>query len=582
MRTLFWGGTIVDGTGSPGCQGNLLVEGDRITKVQLRGCAAAGNTGAMIPDAGAACAKAGSDLKVIDCRGLVVAPGFIDTHSHSDLYCLSHPEILPKVMQGVTTEIVGQDGLSAAPCPDQYRDKWEEILRPLDGRVEKKALEKIQQTAWKGAEAEDGICCQKTAAGNPYRDTETYLRLVEAVHPGPNIGLCVPHGNVRMEAMGLSSEKPDCAQLSLMQRVVSREMECGAFGLSTGLIYPPCSYADEEELAAICRAAARMGRKLVIHQRSEADDILDSMREVFRICRKSGAGVHFSHFKVCGRQNERKLTAMLQLLDEAEEEGIDVSFDQYPYPMGITMLSACLPPEALKDGLSGEMKLLQDPSFRAACARRMMSGSMTSQDDGRQEKWDNFFDFAGPDNIYISGVKTPKNRDKVGMNLTQIAQMRGISPADAVFDLLLDEENDVSMVDYYGTEDQVGTLLQRPEMNVCTDGLYTDHPHPRVYGTYPRILGRYVREQKLLPLESAVRKMTGRPAEVFRIRQRGILREGNYADITVFDPDRIRDTATFERPAMYPEGILHVCVNGVMEVMDGEYTGRPSGCALRK
>ena len=207
---------------------------------------------------------------------------------------------------------------------------------------------------------------------------------------------------------------------------------------------------------------------------------------------------------------------------------------------------------------------------------------MTSQDDGRQEKWDNFFDFAGPDNIYISGVKTPKNRDKVGMNLTQIAQMRGISPADAVFDLLLDEENDVSMVDYYGTEDQVGTLLQRPEMNVCTDGLYTDHPHPRGYGTYPRILGRYVREQKLLPLESAVRKMTGRPAEVFRIRQRGILREGNYADITVFDPDRIRDTATFERPAMYPEGILHVCVNGVMEVMDGEYTGRPSGCALRK
>lgn len=550
MKILFRGGTIVDGTGKPGFRGDLLVEGDKIAGIRRE----------SEPDPGW---ELGPDALILDADGLVVAPGFIDTHSHSDLYCLSHPQVLPKVMQGVTTEIVGQDGLGAAPVPEGTAGQggfgnapsdagifkeWKEFLLPLDGSMDEKDRES-------------------------FRTLSAYLDLVDRTGPGPNIGCCLPHGNVRVSVLGTGAVKPDEGQLHAMEDLTLRDLQEGAFGLSTGLIYPPCSYAETEELVAICRGAAKAGRRLVIHQRSEADDIISSMQEVFDICRRSGAGVHFSHFKVCGRKNEQKLPQMLALLDQAEREGIEVTFDQYPYPMGSTMLSACLPPDAKTGGPDGMMAILSDPAGRKRIRQEILT------DDN---SWDNFFSFAGPDHIYISGVRTEKNQSKVGKSLTELAQILGKAACDVLFDLLLEEKGDVSMVDFYGTENQVRTLLLRPEMNVCTDGLYSGHPHPRLYGTYPRILGKYVREEKLLTLEAAIRKMTGKPAETFAIKGRGKIREGYQADLVVFDPAEVADTATFESPGQYPRGIHCVCVNGIPEVLHGQPTGNCGGRALRR
>lgn len=528
MKKCIINAKIIDGTGAKAFLGSILIDGDRIVAV--------GDFSAQADE-------------IIDAKGLCVAPGFIDTHSHSDLEALLHPELLPKIMQGITTEFLGQDGISLAPLPEAYVVPWRKNLAGLDGDSD--VLD------WN------------------YQTTDGYLQRLSAARPAIHECYLAPHGNVRMEAMGLDARMATSAEIERMKSVLRRELDAGAFGLSTGLIYMPCAYAATEELIELCKVVAEYDGRFVIHQRSEADTVVTSMQEVLRIGRESGVKIHFSHFKVCGKKNWRFIDSMIKLLDEARAEGIQVTFDQYPYTAGSTMLGVVLPPWAHDGGTNKLLERLQD----SACRKRMIHDIETGIPG-----WDNFIDFAGADHIYITSVKTGKNQAAVGKSLTEMAAMRHQPLFEALFDLLYEETNAVGMVDFYGTEEHVKLFMQRPEMNVCTDGLLRGKPHPRVYGSFPRVLGKYVREERTISLEEAVYKMTKRAALSMGLMQRGEIREGYFADLVVFDANTIRDQGTFVDPIQYPIGIRHVFVDGVQMVKDGQYNAGKQrvGNVLRK
>ncbi len=526
MKTLVTNGLILDGSGSPAYPGGVAVEDGRIT------------------DLGSIPAE-GFD-RVLDARGGVICPGFIDTHSHSDIEVFNDPSLAPKVMQGITTDILGQDGIAPAPLPGAHVEAWQRNLAGLDGESDR--------LDWS------------------FGTTDGYLRKLEANGCAINLGYLIPHGNVRMEVMGLGSDRAGAEQCRALRAVLRRELEAGGLGLSTGLVYVPCGYADQTELVALCREAAACNRPFVVHQRSESDWILESMRDILACGRDSGVAVHFSHFKLAGLYNADKFDRVLDLLDEAAREGIRVSFDQYPYTAGSTMLGVILPPWAHDGGTNKLLERLRDPAARA----RMIQ-DINSVIPG----WDNYVRYSGVENIYVSNVKTEANREVIGKNLIEIGEMRGKSPLEAALDLLYQEDNAVGMYHFYGSEEHIKAFMARPEMNVCTDGLLGGEPHPRVYGTCPRVLGKYAREEKVFPLSEAVRKMTGRPAAVFGLKDRGLLKTGFYADITVFDPDTVRDRGTFGNPRQYPEGIHHVLVNGEPVVRDGRLQDVLPGRVLR-
>jgi N-acyl-D-amino-acid deacylase len=528
MRILVKNGSIIDGTGSPRYAASLVVEDELI--------AAIGN----LPNSD------GFD-QVIDAQGRIVAPGFIDTHSHSDLQVMVNPYVEAKIRQGVTTELLGQDGISMAPLPKQYVSPWRKNLAGLDGDSD--------ELNW------------------DYETTDGYLCAMEANGVGLNESYLVPHGNIRMEAMGLDNRKASPEELSRMLDVTRREMDAGAFGLSTGLIYMPCAYADTAELIELCNVVAEFNGVFVVHQRSEADTILSSMEEVLDIGRKSGVKVHFSHFKVCGRKNWGLIDKVVGLLDSAAAEGIRVSFDQYPYVAGSTMLGVILPPWVHDGGTDKLLDRLRSPQLRQRMIQDIEQGI---------PGWDNFVDFAGLDQIFVTSVKTDANQDVIGKSLLEIGEIRGKHPYDAAFDLLLAEENAVGMVDFYGTEEHVIRFLSRPEQNVCTDGLLGGKPHPRVFGAFPRVLGKYAREENALTLEDAIRKMTSKPADVFGFERRGLLKPGYFADIVVFNADTIIDKGTFVDPVQFPEGIEHVLINGYVVLSPGSYGHKLAGKVLRK
>lgn len=534
MVTLIRGAEVIDGTGAPRGKKDILIRGDRIERI-----ADCIPPETLLRDA----------ADVIHAEGLVCAPGFIDTHSHSDLYALTNPELLPKLMQGITTEVLGQDGISMSPLPEEHIQDWRKNLAGLDG--------------------------DSDAVDWNYESTDRYLGMLEEVHASTNLAYLAPHGNIRLKAMGFAGRAATDVEIERMCKFMREEMESGCLGLSTGLIYIPCAYAGTKELIALCKVVAEYGGVFVVHQRSEADDILASMEEVLSIGRESGVHVHFSHFKVCGAKNWDKLPQMLALLSNAAAEGIVVSFDQYPYVAGSTMLGVLLPPWAHEGGTGALMRRLADDGQREAMKRDIVNGI-----DG----WDNFVQFAGFDGIFVTSVATQGNRWCVGKSLAEIAKAKGEDCFTALFDLLLAENNAVGMVDFYGREEHVEAFLRRKEMNVCTDGLLGGEPHPRVYGAFPRILGKYVREEKALTLEEAVYKMTGKAALAmgFDKQKRGFLKEGYYADLVLFDPDTAADKGTYEEPRQYPEGIQYVMVNGVFGVRDGRFTGERNGRVLRR
>lgn len=510
---------IADGSGAPLYEGEVLVENEHIAAVAV----------GRLPES-----KRKEDTVVIDGGGKILAPGFIDAHSHSDLAILLDPVLGPKIRQGITTEILGQDGISMAPLPKEYISDWRKNIGGLDG------------------DSDDFDWNYETVKG--------YIDRIDRAKTTSNAAYLVPHGNVRLAAMGFSDSDPTSDELTKMCEITEEAMKDGCVGLSSGLIYIPCVYGKTEELIELCKVVARYDGLFVVHQRSEANQILESMDEIIRIGRESGVRIHFSHFKICGKNNADKFESVLARLENARKEGITVSFDFYPYVAGSTMLSAIVPPWAHVGGTDEMLKRLEESQTRERIKKEMAESDSS---------WDNFVEFASTAGIYITSVVSEKNKYLVGKSLDEIGVIQHKDPLDAACDLLVEEENQVGMIDFYGLEEHLDAFVQRPEMSVCTDGLLGGKVHPRAYGAFPRIISEYVKKKKLLSIEEAVYRMSGFPASLLKIERRGEVKEGNFADLVIFDPETFGDRGTYTDPKQFPDGLSLVMVNGSV-VFDGK------------
>ncbi|MBL8186708.1 MAG: D-aminoacylase, partial [Acidobacteria bacterium] len=466
-------------------------------------------------------------MEELDCSGLVIAPGFIDTHSHSDLRVLMEPELPMKLRQGITLEVFGQDGVSVAPIRLADQPAVARSLAGLDGDLGR---------TW------------------DWQSVAEYLAAIERAHPAIDCAYLIPHGAVRLAVMGMEDRKARPDEIAAMQQLIGQSMREGALGLSTGLIYPPCCFADTSELIELCRAVVEFDGIFVSHMRSESDYIEDAIAEMIEVGKQSGVRVHISHFKIAGRENWNRIDGVLAMIAQAQAEGIRVTADQYPYIAGSTMLGAILPPWAHAGGVEETLKRLASNSEREKMRAAML--------DRSPSQWDNFWKWSGPTGIVIPDIPSGNHPEYLGKNLSQAACLKNhadqISEADAVefaFDLLRDERMGVGMISFSQSEDVVCKIMQQPYVNVCTDGLLGGKPHPRAYGTYPRILGRYVREQNLITLPEAVRKMSGLAAETFQLRGYGKIEDGAVANLVVFNPHQVIDRATFEESRQFPEGI---------------------------
>ena len=513
------GGTLVDGSGAPPVPADVALDGARIAAV---GAELAGD--------------------VVDCSGMVVAPGFIDTHSHSDLKVLADPLLPMKVRQGITLEVLGQDGISVAPVREEERDAWRQRLSGLLGEF--------------GVEWD-------------WSDVGGYLARLERAQPALDLAYLLPHGALRQYVMGGEDRHATATEREAMHALLRASLEQGAVGLSTGLIYAPCCFADTDELIGLGQVLAEAERPLVVHMRSESDRIQEAIREMVRVAGESGCTVHISHLKLAGRENWSRVDAVLSLIAQAHGRGLRVTADQYPYTAGSTLLSAILPRPAHAGGPEATLARLRDADERMLMRRAMA--------DPGPADWDNFWKWSGPEGIVVADIPSGRHPEWVGKTLAEVAQMTGKDPFDAAFDLLLEERLGVAMVSFSQDEAVVERFLVQPFVNVCTDGLLGGRPHPRAYGTYPRVLRRYVREKGLLTLEEAVRKMTSQAATAFGLDHVGLVQEGFRANLVVFDPERVMDRATFEDPTQYPAGIRDVLVGGEFVVRDGQVTGKRPG-----
>lgn len=512
---------IFDGTGSPWYHADIAINNDTIAEI--------GNL-----------QSASANLR-IDCDNLAVSPGFIDMHSHSDLMVFEEPSLSPKLMQGVTTEVLGQDGIAAAPVRPEHKADWRRHLSGLLG-------DPPVEWTW-------------SSFGE-------YLSAIEQVGPGPNLACLVPCGNLRLWTIGMEDRKLLAAELRNMTSLLRECFEAGAVGLSTGLIYPPCSYADEKEMISVCSEMTEYGGFIVVHLRSEDVTLFEALDEMLRVSEKSGAPLHISHLKVAGRGQFGKAGELLARIDQARERGLEVTFDQYPYTAGSTMLFALLPEWLQEGGPDKMIERLKDSAVREKIMAELASRSSGSAVDITD--------------IRISGVGSEKNKHLEGKNLFELAEAMDKPMVDAVCDLLVEEDLNVSMILFIADENDVQTILKHPLHTACTDGLLGGKPHPRLYGTFPRILGHYCRELGILGLAEAIRKMTSAPANRLGLGDRGLLRPGVKADIVVFDPKTIIDTSTYDDPRQYPKGIHHVFVNGRHAVRDGAMTDIRAGRVLRR
>ena len=520
-------GKIIDGTGSPWYYGDIGISNGIIKKI--------GKLNHI------------DSIETIDAQRQIVSPGFIDMHTHSDLVILDEPLIEAKVRQGITTDLLGQDGIAAAPLPSEYVSPWKKNMAGLNG---------TPPIEW------------------DWRTVGDYIRKIEENKPSYNLAVLVPHGNIRMEVMGLDNRLATDQEIEHMQRVLRRSLDEGAVGLSTGLIYPPCCFAEMKELEALCQVIAEYGVPLVIHQRSEGDEILESMQELVDMMKRCGAHLHFSHLKNCGKDNWHKTADVLKTIDLARAGGLEVTFDQYPYTAGSTMLSAILPPWAHDGGSEKMLERLNDSVQR----KRMVSEMATAL-----KGWDSISKWADWDGIIITAVATEESKGFVGKTIKEIGAIKNTTDyANLALDLILQEKNAVGMIDFVMNEESVQAILAHPAGTIGSDGLLGGEPHPRAYGSFPRILGKYVRENHVLSLEEMIRRMTSQPARIIGLQDRGIIREGMAADIVIFNPDSIIDQATYETPRQHNKGIDYVIVNGQIVINKEQSYRKPAGVVFKR
>ena len=527
------GGRVIDGTGSAWFHGDVGIRGDRIARIAPAG---------ML---GAAAAK-----ERIDARGLVVAPGFIDLQSHSrDNFLTGDGRVVSKVTQGITTEILGE-GWTNAPA-------------------------NAHTLAGSGDITDPAVQALSRSFMGP-RGFDAWLRAMERHGVSTNVGSFVGATTVRVYAKAQAMGAAAPAELDTMRAVMRDAMQDGAFGLASALIYPPGTFAGTAELVEVAKAMAPYGGVYITHMRSEADQLLEAIDEAIRIGREAGVAVEIYHLKAAGRRNWPKAALAIAKIDSARDAGLDVQANMYPYPAGGTGLSACLPPWASADGKL--LDNLKDPATRARIRAEMLQ---------ERTEWENLCQLAGPEGVLLLGLRREPNRRFVGKRLDEVAATLGRDVPDVIMDLLIDEEQRIGTVYFLMSEENIALQLRQPWMKFGTDagGLDPDSArgpsHPRAYGNFPRILGRYVRDEGVIPLEDAIRKMSSAVATRLSIPDRGVLRAGMYADVVVFDAATVADRATFDQPHQLSVGIRHVLVNGTPVVRDGRHTGAKPGRVVR-
>lgn len=488
----------------------------------------------------------------LDCEGMVISPGFIDAHSHADLSLLANGLEHEKLRMGVTTEVICQCGYSAFPVSDRYRSLRSKTFAGFLPGV---------RLGWNWSTLSE------------YRCECTMTGLAQNIVP------LVGHGSVRIAVMGDNPGQPSAGQMDDMRHLVRQAMKEGAFGLSSGLIYPPACYADSAELEALCRVVADHGGIYVTHMRGETANLIDSaLTEAIQISSRSGTPLQISHLKVIGITGESKgkIAGVIRRIEAARAQGLDVNFDCYPYTEGSTLLSTLLPRWAQAGGIEGLTNNLKHTASRAKI-RRDIETEITS--------WENWVKSCGLGAIKIGSLSKGGDDRIVGRDLLSIALDRGEDPMDVLFDILIQEAASAIMVFTMMTEEDMLTALVHPLGLIGTDAIPCPpgqgRPHPRGYGAFPRILGRYVREKQALALEEAIRKMTSLPAQKLGLKRRGLVQEGQIADLVVFDPEKIIDQATYEDPRRPPVGIKTVFVNGRIAVFDGCVAYKRSGQFLK-
>ncbi len=538
---------VLDGTGSGPVTATVSVADGRIRRVSD---------------------EPGGGDRVIDLEGSYLAPGFIDMHSHSDLRLFDRPDATEKLTQGITTEVLGQDGISVAPVPPALKDEWATRVHSLDGGLGK---------PW------------------PWTTVDGYLSELEAADPAVNCAYYAPHGNLRSLLAGfedrpLDPENPVQVStvrsgqptpqrgntgtsapgaLGTLQVELAAALDEGAFGLSKGMIYPPSSYGRDDELLALAETLGTRDSFMVSHVWNETDHVVESIDRYLDICRRGGCQAHVSHLKVGGERNWGRSTAVLDLFDEAIERGQRVSFDQYPYTAGSTMLTALLPPWARDGGTETILRRLRDPESRARIVDAIEHGT----------EWENLARAAGTwDNILIT--RTASGADQ-GRTIEEIAADRDAEPAETMLDLLVEEDLDVTMADFIMSETDIQRFVADPRGTFCTDGIFGGKPHPRAIGTFPRILERYVRDRDVISPGLMAYKAAGRPADVLGLPDRGYVREGYVADLVVFDGETVTERATYANPERLTDSLRYVLVGGEIAVEDGEPTGVQNGTVLR-
>jgi N-acyl-D-amino-acid deacylase len=525
LDLLIRSGRVIDGAGNPWFTADVGIAGGRIEAV-----------GRLASEPAA---------RVIDADGLFVCPGFVDMHTHSDLQLLVNPAHEAKLHQGVTLEVLGQDGLSYAPVTDEVLDQL-----------------RSQLAAWND---------DPPGFDWSWRTVGEYLdRLDEGI--AVNACYLVPHGTVRMCVLGLDDRAPTADELAEMKRLVAEGLEQGAVGLSAGLTYTPGMYADDDELVALCEVMRDHGGFYCPHHRNYGLHALEAYQDSIEIVRRAGVPLHLAHAHLGYEVNRGRAHELLAMIDRARADGVDITMDTYPYLAGATYLHAFLPSWMHVGGSTETIARLRQPELRERLRTEL-----------EEQGCDGFHDIPMDWSIIvISGVRTEAARRWIGRNVAESAAEAGRRPIDFVCDLLAEEELGVACIAHIGNEENVRTIMSHPAHTAGSDGILVgEQPHPRSYGTFPRYFAVYVRELGILSWEQAVRKMTSLPCQRLGFADRGLLRPGMAADVVCLDPETVRDTATYEDPRQQPEGIPYVIVGGRLAVDAGHHTGELAGRALR-
>ncbi|MFN7944514.1 MAG: D-aminoacylase [Blastocatellia bacterium] len=522
------GGTVYDGTGGPPRRADVGIRGDRI--------AAIGNLSK---------AKAQS---VVDATGLAVSPGFINMLSHSWASMIVDGRSLGELKQGVTTQIFGE-GSSMGPLSDEMKKRREDDEGDMRYPIEWTTLSE-------------------------------YLTWMEKHGISQNVASYIGATTIREYVIGWDNRQATPAELEKMRELVRREMEAGALGIGSSLIYAPAFFASTEELIEMCKVAAKYQGKYISHIRSEANQLLEAVDELIRIAREAKIPAEIYHLKASGQQNWPKMDAVIQRINEARRQGLKITADMYTYPAGATGLTSTMPPWVLDGGYEALFKRLQDQATRQKIAEAIRNPA---------KDWENMYILAGsPDRILLVGFRSEALKQYTGKTLAEVAKLRGTDPVETIMDLILADRSRIGTVYFMMSEENIKKQFRQPWVSLGSDaasmaaeGVFLkSSTHPRAYGNFARFLGKYVRDEKVMSLSEGVRRLSGLPATNLGLDHRGFLKEGMFADVVVFDPQTITDKATFEKPHQYSVGVRHVFVNGTQVLKDGEHTNAKPGRAL--